>query len=68
MNIFKKLFDHEYKELKKFNELAEKIIDLDEEYIDILVDDFLNDIDDSPEVEDSDDDENDYWLYEDNLN
>lgn len=43
-------------------------IDLDEEYIDILVDDFLNDIDDSPEVEDSDDDENDYWLYEDNLN
>ena len=32
MNIFKKLFDHEYKELKKFNELAEKIIDLDEEY------------------------------------
>ena len=35
-------------------------IDLDEEYIDILVDDFLNDIDDSPEVEDLDDDENDY--------
>ena len=32
MNIFKKLFDHEYKELKKFNELAEKIMDLDEEY------------------------------------
>ena len=32
MNIFKKLFDHEYKELKKFNELAEKIVDLDEEY------------------------------------
>ena len=35
-------------------------IDLDEEYIDILVDDFLNDIDDFPEVEDPDDDENDY--------
>ena len=32
MNFLKKLFDHEYKELKKFNELAEKIIDLDEEY------------------------------------
>lgn len=34
-------------------------IDLDEEYINILVDNFLNDIDDFPEVEDSDD-ENDY--------
>ena len=35
-------------------------IDLDEEYIDILVDDFLNDIDDFTEGEDSDDDEDDY--------
>ena len=32
MNIFKKLFDHEYKELKKFNELASSIMDLDESY------------------------------------
>ena len=32
MGLFTRLFDHEYKELKKFNELAEKIIDLDEEY------------------------------------
>ena len=32
MNIFKKLFDHEYKELKKFNELASNIMDLDETY------------------------------------
>ena len=30
MNIFKKLFDHEYKELKKFNELASSIMALDE--------------------------------------
>ena len=32
MNIFKKLFDHEYKELKKFNELASNIMALDETY------------------------------------
>ena len=32
MNIFKKLFDHEYKELKKFNELASSIMALDESY------------------------------------
>ena len=32
MNIFKKLLDHEYKELKKFNALADKIVALDEEY------------------------------------
>ena len=32
MNIFKKLFDHEYKELKKFNELASTIMALDESY------------------------------------
>ena len=32
MNIFKKLFDHEYKELKKFNELAGSIMALDESY------------------------------------
>ena len=32
MGILKKLFDHEYKELKKFNAIAEKIIELDEEY------------------------------------
>lgn len=32
MNIFKKLFDHEYKELKKFTAIADKIEALDEEY------------------------------------
>ncbi len=32
MNIFKKLLDHEYKELKKFNALADKIVELDSEY------------------------------------
>ena len=32
MNIFKKLFDHEYKELKKFNELASNVMALDENY------------------------------------
>ena len=32
MNILKKIFDHEYKELKKFNVIANKVMDLDEEY------------------------------------
>ena len=32
MNIFRKLFDHEYKELQKFYALADKIDELDEEY------------------------------------
>ena len=32
MGLFKKLFDHEYKELKKFGELADKVEALDEEY------------------------------------
>ena len=32
MKILKKLFDHEYKELKKFNKLADEIMELDEEY------------------------------------
>ena len=32
MNILKKLFDHEYKELRRFNNIANKIMDLDEEY------------------------------------
>ena len=32
LNIFKKLFDNEYKELKRFNEIATKIDALDEEY------------------------------------
>ncbi len=31
MSLLKKLFDHEYKELKRFNDLAHKIDDLDEE-------------------------------------
>ena len=32
LNIFKKLFDNEYKELKRFNEIATKIDALDSEY------------------------------------
>jgi len=32
MNIFRSLFDHEYKELKKFSVLADKIEELNEEY------------------------------------
>lgn len=32
ISIFKKLFDNEYKELKRFNEIAKKIDALDEEY------------------------------------
>ena len=32
MNILKKLFDHEYKEMKRFTAIADKIMDLDEEY------------------------------------
>ena len=32
MSILKKLFDHEYKELRKFEKLADKIEDLEEEY------------------------------------
>ena len=32
MGLFKKLFDHEYKELKKFGLLADKVEALDEEY------------------------------------
>ena len=31
MGLFRKLFDHEYKELKKFTEKADKIVALDEE-------------------------------------
>ncbi len=32
MKLLRKLFDHEYKELKRFSTLADKIMDLDEEY------------------------------------
>jgi len=32
MNILKKLFDHEYKELRRFHSIADKIMELDEEY------------------------------------
>ena len=32
MNILKKLFDHEYKELRRFNVLANQILELEEEY------------------------------------
>ena len=32
MGLFTRLFDHEYKELKKFESLADKIVALDEDY------------------------------------
>jgi preprotein translocase subunit SecA len=32
MNIIKRLFDHEYKEMQKFKKLADQIMDLEEEY------------------------------------
>lgn len=32
MKLFKKLFDHEYKELKKFESLAEQVLDLEDKY------------------------------------
>ena len=32
MKFLRKLFDHEYKELKRFSVLADKIMELDEEY------------------------------------
>ena len=32
MKLLRKLFDHEYKELKRFEVLADKVMDLDEEY------------------------------------
>lgn len=31
MNIIRKLFDHEYKELKRFTQIADQVMDLDEE-------------------------------------
>ena len=31
MNIIKKLFDHEYKELEKFTKIADEVLALDEE-------------------------------------
>ena len=32
MNILKKIFDHEYKEMKKFKKLADDIMELEDEY------------------------------------
>ena len=32
MNILKKIFDHEYKELRRFNTIAAQVMDLEEEY------------------------------------
>ena len=32
MKLFKKLFNHEYKELERFNKIADEVIALDEEY------------------------------------
>ncbi len=39
MGLLKKLLDHEYKELKRFEKLATKIVDLDEEYTKLSDDD-----------------------------
>ncbi len=33
MKFFKKIFDHEYKQLQKFRAIADKVMDLEEEYI-----------------------------------
>ena len=32
MKFFKKIFDHEYKQLQKFRAIADKVMDLEEEY------------------------------------
>jgi len=42
MNIFKKLFNHEYKELKKFNHLADQIMELDSVYQKLSDEDLKN--------------------------
>ena len=42
MGIFTRLFDHEYKELKKFESLADKIVALDEEYQKLLDEELKN--------------------------
>jgi len=42
MGLFKKLFDHEYKELKKFEKLADKVMNLDEEYKNLSDEDLKN--------------------------
>ena len=33
MKLFKKIFNHEYKELEKFKKIADQVIALDEEYL-----------------------------------
>ncbi len=42
MNIFKRLLDHEYKELKKFNAIADKIVALDLDYQKLSDEDLKN--------------------------
>ena len=42
MNILKSLFDHEYKELKKFRALADKIEALKDEYINLSDEELKN--------------------------
>ena len=32
MKFFKKIFDHEYKELERFRSISDKIMELDNEY------------------------------------
>ena len=32
MNFFKKIFNHEYKELEKFKKIADEVIKLEDEY------------------------------------
>ncbi len=42
MKIFKKIFDHEHKELEKFKIIANKVMQLDEEYIKLTDDQLKN--------------------------
>ena len=59
MNIFKRLFDHEYKELKRFSILADKVEALNDEYqklsdyeLQAKTDEFKNRLKDGETLED----------------
>ena len=42
MKLFKKIFDHEYKELERFSKIANQIIDLDSKYSKMQDDELKN--------------------------
>ena len=42
MKIFRKIFDHEYKELERFKSIADKVVALDEEYSKLSDDELKN--------------------------